>query len=110
MHSPIEAMACTALGSPKMLPEQCQIGGAQAILGGPQLMPIGIEDSRRANLVEPLAFIIRELELSRREIVLELGLAAPADDERGDARPAEEPGKRHLRARNPARLGDTDDD
>src|SRR5437764_15423159 len=72
-------------------------------------MPIRIEDRRRAHFIEPFALSRRELELSRREIILELCLGPPADNERGDARPAEEPGKRHSCARNAARFGDIDD-
>src|SRR6266508_2988479 len=96
MHSPI-AVRVRGLGrSAKMRPEERQICSAQPVLGGRELMPIRIEDGGRAYLVEALALFLGERETGGGEIILELRLAAPADDERGDAGPAEQPGKRHL--------------
>ena len=92
MHSPTAAIARIGLPSANMRSEQRQFGGAQAVLGGPQLVPIGIEDGGRAYLIEARHLVLTELETEGREIVLELSFAAPADDERSDARPAEEPG------------------
>ena len=71
-------------------------------------MPIGIEQRRLADLVEPAALLGRELDLGGGEIVLELRLGASADDQRSDARSAEQPGERDARRRNALPLADLD--
>src|SRR5436190_2658276 len=109
MHSPIAVRVCGPGQSGKMRPEERQICSAQPVLGGRELVPIRIVESGRAHIVEALALFLREHKVGGGEIVLELCLAPTADDERGDAGPANQPRKRHLGPRHAASSGGFDD-
>ncbi len=60
--------------------EEFHVGFAQPLIGGVELVPIGVDDRGHADIVEALALFIRKLQLGGGEVVLELGFGAPADD------------------------------
>src|SRR5690606_37259341 len=68
----------------------------------PALVPGGIEKGRRAHLVEPPIFLLRQHKRGSGNIVSELLLVAAADDEGGDSRSPEQPCQRHLCGRHAA--------
>ena len=88
----------------QMRPDEGEISWTEAVLGGPSLVPIGIEQRRLADLVEPGALLGGELHVDGGEIVLELLLGASADDQRSDGGPPQQPGERNARSRNAMRL------
>src|SRR5687767_840673 len=75
-----------------------EVGGAEAGGGGPVLVPVGVDDRRGADRVEAGALVGAELQVRAGKAVPELLLVAAADDERGDAGAAEEPGEGDLGA------------
>src|SRR4051812_9500543 len=89
--------------------EQRQVRGAEPVLGGRGLMPIGIEERGCTDGVEAAALLGREANVGAAEVVGKLRLVARADDERGHGGAPEQPGKRHLRPRYAGSLGDRDD-
>ena len=61
------------------------------------MVPVGVEQRRCADGVEPGAFLSRKDDIRRLEIVLELGICPRTYYHRGHARPADQPGERYLR-------------
>jgi hypothetical protein len=73
------------------------------------LVPVGIEERRRAHRLEAPELVVAELELRGGEVVGQLFVGARADDDRGDARTREQPRERDLRRRRAAGVGDLDE-
>lgn len=60
------------------------------------LMPVGILKPWLAQLIQPASLLIAQLQLCRGQIVFELRLTPPTDDNGRDAGAAEKPRQCHL--------------
>jgi hypothetical protein len=76
---------------------QREVGVSEAVLRGPGLVPVGVDERRLAYLVEARALIVSKLHIDASEIVTELFFRAPANDQRCHRGPAEQPRQRDLR-------------
>jgi hypothetical protein len=90
--------------------QQRQIGRPETSACGLRLVPIGVEQGRRADLVEPLALFGGQSQIGCSEVVAQLRLVASADDDGRDGGAAERPSRRHLGGRDIAGAGDIDED
>lgn len=76
--------------------EQRQVGRAQAVRGGLGLVPVGIEQRRPADRLQPGLLLLGQRQVGGAEVVGELLLVASADDDRRYRWPLQQPGKRDL--------------
>jgi hypothetical protein len=65
------------------------------------LVPIGVEQCRRAGGIQPSAFLGGKDDIRRLEIVLELGICPRTYYHRGHARPADQPASAACAAEMP---------
>lgn len=72
-------------------------------------MPIGVDQRRKAHVVQPLPFLGSQDQLRRGEVVLELRLGATADNNGSDGLQADEPGKRNLGNGDASAVGNFDE-
>ena len=78
--------------------EQGEVGRAEAVGGGLGLVPVGVEQRRRADPVEAGALVGASARSSAAaRLAASCSSSAGADHQGADARAAEQPGQRHLR-------------
>jgi drug/metabolite transporter (DMT)-like permease len=83
----VAGIGLSSLRSGQVRAEQGQVGGREPVAGGLGLMPVGVDERRRAGLVKPGPFVLGEAEVRRLEVVGQLIAGARAYDQRGHARP-----------------------
>ena len=85
-----------------------QVGGRQAVGRGPDLVPVGVQQRQGAGLVQLGPLAVAERRGRRRPGCRPVLVGARADHQRGDGRPGQEPGQRHLGGRDAVTTGDVD--
>jgi len=85
--------------------EQREVGRAEPVGGGLGLVPVGVQQRRPADLLQPGQLLVAQRQVGRAEVVDQLVGRAGPDDHRRHRRPGQQPGQRHLGRGGAATLG-----